>query len=92
MCVLGLTGVVVSVNVEFPTGNASADTSRKMNVNGFRQAKGVDRTLESAFVDSQVPQCSDHHVSADAREAVEVESAHTSPSENLLQQPRIAWS
>ena len=62
--------MVVSVHVEFPTGDTLADTSRKMKVDAFRQAKGRDRTLESAFLHSEIPQCADHHVAADARKAV----------------------
>ena len=60
----------MSMNVEFPTGNALADTARKVEVDGFRQAKVCDRRLESAFLNSEVPNSGDYHVSADAGEAV----------------------
>ena len=46
----------MSVNVEFPTGNALADTSRKMEVDGFRQAKGGDRTSGKCFPQLRGPE------------------------------------
>ena len=71
-----LDGVTVSVNVEFPTGNALADTSRKMKMDGFRQAERNERALENAFLDSKVSEGCYRHVSADAGKAVQVEGAH----------------
>jgi hypothetical protein len=62
---LNMLGMAV-VNLEFPTGDPLADAALKMGVNLFANAQRGNGRMKDAFLDAEVPESPDRHVSTDA--------------------------
>ena len=68
MCVLAvnISRVIMGVNLEFPAGDALADSAVKMGVNHAAKVQRGNGGIKDAFLDAKVPESTDRHVTADA--------------------------
>jgi hypothetical protein len=74
--VLDVIGMTMGMNLELPAGDALTCAARKVQVDRLAKTQRGNRGMKNAFCDTEIPECSNRHVTADSREAVQIESAH----------------
>jgi hypothetical protein len=56
----------LAMGLELPAGDSLADTALKMGVNLFAKAQRGNGRMKDAFLEAEVPEGSDCHITADA--------------------------